>query len=64
VGYLGFILCFGFGPVQAQHFSGRLYKEAGWLEFREPENYVEHCAPARVPSLWGGHIETASLTFV
>jgi hypothetical protein len=28
-------VCFGFGPVQAQQFSGHLYKEAGSLGFRE-----------------------------
>jgi hypothetical protein len=41
-------LCFGFGPVQAQQFSGHLYKEASNLGFREfsclVENYhVLHC---------------------
>jgi hypothetical protein len=35
VGHLGFIVCFGFGPVQAQQFSGHLYKEASSLGFRE-----------------------------
>jgi hypothetical protein len=28
-------MCFGFGPVQAQQFSGPLYKEASRLGFRE-----------------------------
>jgi hypothetical protein len=64
VGHLGFILCFGFGPVQAQQFSGRLYKEVGRLGFREAENYVEHCVPACVSSLRGWRIETASPTFI
>jgi hypothetical protein len=48
VGHLGFILCFGFGPVQAQSFSGRLYKVAGRLGFREAENYVELLVPTCV----------------
>jgi hypothetical protein len=33
-GPLRFILCFGFGPVQAQQFSGHLYNEASSLGFR------------------------------
>jgi hypothetical protein len=32
---------FWFGPVQAQQFSGRLYKEAGRLGLEKAENYVE-----------------------
>ena len=40
-GPIRFILCFGFGLVQAQQFSGRLYKKAGRLGFREAKNYVE-----------------------
>jgi hypothetical protein len=41
VGHFSFILCFGFGSVQVQQFSGRLYKEAGRRGFREAKNYVE-----------------------
>jgi hypothetical protein len=62
VGHLGFL--FRFGPVQAQKFSSRLYKEARRLGCRETENYVEHCVPACVPSLRGWRVVTASLTFV
>jgi hypothetical protein len=31
-------VCFGFGPVQAQQFSGHLYKEASSLGFRGVQN--------------------------
>jgi hypothetical protein len=41
-------LCLGFGPVQAQQFSGRLYKEASQLGFREAKNYVELLVPTCV----------------
>jgi hypothetical protein len=57
-------LSLGFGPVQAQQFSGHLYKEASRLGFREAENYVELIVPTCVPSLRGWRIETASPTFV
>jgi hypothetical protein len=35
-------LCFGFGPVQAQQFSGHVYKEASSLGFREFSCLVEN----------------------
>jgi hypothetical protein len=63
VGHLGFILCFGFGLVQAQQFSGRLYKEAGQLGFREAENYVELLVQVITVPL-GSACATASRTFV
>jgi hypothetical protein len=31
-------LCFAFGPVQAQQFSGHLYKEASSLGFKGVQN--------------------------
>jgi hypothetical protein len=37
--YVHVISCFGFGPVQAQQFSGHLYKEANSLGFRGVQNY-------------------------
>jgi hypothetical protein len=61
--HLGFILCFGFGPVQAQQIAGRLYKEAGWLGFREAENYVELLVQVITVPL-GSACVTASRTFV
>jgi hypothetical protein len=64
VGHLGFILCFGFGHVQAQQFSGRQYKEVGRLGFRGAKIYVELCVPTCVPFLRGWHTETVSPTFV
>jgi hypothetical protein len=63
VGHLGFILCFGFGPVQAQQFSGRLYKEASQLGFREAGNYVELLVQVITVPL-GSVCVTASRTFV
>jgi hypothetical protein len=47
-GPIRFILYFGFGPIQAQQFSGCLYKVAGRLGFREVENYVELLVPTCV----------------
>jgi hypothetical protein len=47
-------VCFGFGPVQAQQFSGHLYMEASSLGFREFSCLVENYRVLhRVSSLRG-----------
>jgi hypothetical protein len=42
MGHLVLFVCCGFGPVQAQQFSGHLYKEASRLGFGEFSCLVEN----------------------
>jgi hypothetical protein len=48
-------VCFGFGPVQAQQFSGHLYKEASSIGFRGVQNLELNYRVVfhGVSSLWG-----------